>query len=115
MDLGERGHEGGVQGGVGGCIAEGGAGGGAGDESCGGVEQDGKKVEGCTLGAVVLEAQVALTELGGVAVNVAGGDGILALAHGSLLEWLGHHKPFYGGSLRPLPHLITGPGRTANY
>jgi hypothetical protein len=32
--------------------------------------------------------------LGGVVVNVAGGDGILILAHGSLLARLAHHKPF---------------------
>jgi hypothetical protein len=83
-----------MHGGVGGCVAEGGAGGGAGDESCGGVEEDGEKVEGRTLGPMVPETQVALTELGRVVVNVAGGDGILVLAHDSLLRWLAYHKSF---------------------
>jgi len=113
--VGEGGHQGGVQGGVGRGIAEGGTGGGAGDDPCGGIEEDGKEVQGGTAGPVIAAAQVALTELGGVVVNVAGGAGILVLAHGSLLGWLGHHKPFYGGSLRPLPPLAAGPGRTANY
>jgi hypothetical protein len=85
-DLWECGPEGGMGGGVGGGVAQGGAGGGTRDESCGGIEEDGEEVEGRTLGPVVLEAQVALTELGSVVVNVAGGDGILILAHGSLLE-----------------------------
>jgi hypothetical protein len=70
--------------GVGGGVAEGGTGGGTGDESCGCIEEDGKEVEGGTLGSVVLDAQLALTEMGSVVVNVAGGDGILVLAHGSL-------------------------------
>jgi hypothetical protein len=84
VDLGEGSHQRGMHGGVAGSIAAGGAGGGAGDESCGGVEEDREEVESCTLGPVVLEAQMALTELGGVVVKVAGGDGILWLAHGSL-------------------------------
>ena len=60
----------------------------------GGVEEDGEEVEGRTLGPVVPEAQVALAELGGVVVDVAGGEGILVLAHGSLLGWLAYHKSF---------------------
>jgi len=80
--------------GVGGGVAEGGTGGGAGDDSCGGIEEDGEEVEGGTDGPMVVEAQVALTELGGVVVNVAGGDGILVLAHGSLLGWLWYYKSF---------------------
>ena len=50
----------------------------------------------------------------GMMVNGARGDGILGLAHGSLLGWLAHHKPFYGGSLRPSLPLAAGPDRTAN-
>jgi hypothetical protein len=55
-------------------------------ETAGGVEKDGEQVEGRTLGAVVLDSQLALTELGGLVVNVAEGDRILVLADGCLLR-----------------------------
>jgi hypothetical protein len=104
-----------VAGGIAGGIAEGGAGGGPGEESCRGIEEDREDGDGRTERAVVVEAQMALAEAGGVVVNVAGGDGILRLAHGSLREWLAYHKSFYGGSLRPSPGLLRSCRPTANY
>jgi hypothetical protein len=73
-----------MQGGVGGGVAKGGTGGGTGEESCSGIEEDSKEVEGSTFGPVVLDAQLALTKSGGMVVNIAGGDGIVVLTHGSL-------------------------------
>ena len=88
LQLGIRG-QGGQQGVVGGTVRGGvtqaGTGGGQRTDAAGGPEQDRPQNPDLALGAVVLEADVTLTQLSGVAVDSLAVDGILATTHGFLL------------------------------
>jgi hypothetical protein len=85
-EVGQGGQQGVVGGRVGRGVAQGGAGGGQGAETTGGPEEDGPQNAGAALGAVIAQADMLLNQPRGAGVDVAGGDGILPGAHGSLLK-----------------------------
>src|ERR1700694_6202078 len=87
-------------GGVGGGVAEGGTGSGQGDDAAGGVAEDGPQGIGCTLAAVVGQAEVLLDTRAGVGMDVGGGERILPLSHGFLLKCTWWYKSLSGGGLR---------------
>src|SRR5207248_3245114 len=80
----EGSQEGVVGGLVAGGVEQGLAGGPQGGDAGGGVAEEGEQGGGGGLGAVVLEAEVLVAEVGGVGLDVLGGDGILCGVHSSL-------------------------------
>src|SRR6476661_3030234 len=88
---------------VGGGVAEGGTGSGQGDDAAGGVAENGPQGIGGALASVVGEAEMFLQAIGGVGLDVRGGECILPLSHGSLLECAWWYKTLSGGALRLSP------------
>ena len=84
--LGQGREQGIVGGGVGRRLAQRRTGGGPRSHPAGGIEEDRPQDPGARLGTRIAETDVLLDKARGVAVDVAGGQRILPVSHGSLLE-----------------------------
>jgi hypothetical protein len=84
LNRGQGGQQGIMDGSVRGSVTKGGAGRRQGGNAAGGVAEDGPEPAGSTLGAVISQAEMGLAKGLRVGADGSRGQGIMAVAHGSL-------------------------------